>query len=460
MTIYRFVQLSDIHFGQERDGEIVVHSDVRSKLTLDAAQLAESRGQADLIVVVGDVAYSGLEDEYVTAGDWLDQLASAVKCRETDVRVVPGNHDCDRKKLTRLAKNTQRTIRSGSPKSAYADLDDMAKGKEEANPLLPKLSAYRVFAAGYESDFQSIERPVWEKDFDYPNGVTLRLIGMNSVQVSDDEDTTGNMVLGNTQYILPADNPSIIYAAVMHHPLDWYMDKAEAKQYLHNRARLVMVGHEHIPGISKTTDELNNEWLDIYSGATNPPDPGNAYRYTYNWIEIQLRERDQVQSLVVTIFPRVWMPEKTAFAADIQRLGGKDSAEFTIACPGVKVPTKPARPKAVKDARIAVREETGVAPEIKSAPAAGNPMANDNDEGLARLKLFFWRYLDWQQRLKVLVQADALPTSAEKPVPQTMERLALEHARQRGKLYAIWEAMMEYVPPEKRQGNPFTKTKG
>src|SRR5437588_3325308 len=153
----RFVQLSDIHFGQERDGSRVVHHDVRSMLVADAAELAERRGQAHRIIVVGDTAFSGKEAEYKEAGIWLDQLTRAVKCRETDVRVVPGNHDCDRSQIPSwVITSVHRKIREGRPKSVYADLEGMAKGTEEANPLLPKLKAYRDFAAGYDSDFASM----------------------------------------------------------------------------------------------------------------------------------------------------------------------------------------------------------------------------------------------------------------------------------------------------------------
>lgn len=84
-------------------------------------------------------------------------------------------------------------------------------------------------------------------------------------------------------------------------------------------------------------------------------------------------------------------------------------------------------------------------------------MSTDDDAAVAKLKFLFWRYLDWQQRLKVLVQADALPPSADRPVPQTMERLALETARRHGKLAAIWDAMMAYVPDARKQANPFKK---
>jgi hypothetical protein len=86
-------------------------------------------------------------------------------------------------------------------------------------------------------------------------------------------------------------------------------------------------------------------------------------------------------------------------------------------------------------------------------------MVTNDEAALAKLKFLFWRYLSWQQRLKVLVQADALPHSADRPVPQTMERLALENAREEGKLAAIWDAMMDHVPEARRQANPFNKAR-
>lgn len=83
-------------------------------------------------------------------------------------------------------------------------------------------------------------------------------------------------------------------------------------------------------------------------------------------------------------------------------------------------------------------------------------MSTSDESALAKLKFLFWRHLDWQQRLKVLVQADVLPASAGKPVPQTLERVAIETARQQGKLAAVWDAMNPLLPPEKQQANPFT----
>ena len=81
---------------------------------------------------------------------------------------------------------------------------------------------------------------------------------------------------------------------------------------------------------------------------------------------------------------------------------------------------------------------------------------NTNSAGFGRLRYFFWQYLDWRQRLKVLVDVDVLPKTADQPVPQTLERVALETAAKHPtKLHALWEAIMLLVPEEKRQANPF-----
>jgi predicted phosphodiesterase len=455
---YRFVQLSDIHFGQERGGTRVVHEDVRRKLIDDARELAGLRGAPDLVIIVGDTAFAGKDEEYKRAAEWLDEVTRAVGCRDTDVRVVPGNHDCDRDHITSVTKMVNGTLRSRDVQFAHATLEEMARGPEEQHPLLPKLGAYRKFALSYNSDFESVGRPLWTKDFPLADGIVLRLVGMNSVQVcsANSEDQPGTMVLGSQQYILP-DETHVVYATLLHHPLEWYLDKAEAKQYLHNRARVIMVGHEHIPEVNKTVNLVGNERLDVFSGATNPPEQGQLYRYAYNWIEVSLLEEPRAYKLHVCVLPRVWVPARTAFAADRDRLGGQELAEFDLQCPNLR-PTAIHAPAIVAKSRA---HDATDAPIANGTIAASKkqedpPMSEVDEAALERLRLLFWRYLDWQQRLKVLVQADVLPATADQPVPQTLERLAIDRAKQQGKLAAIWEAMNPFLPPERQQAkNPF-----
>jgi hypothetical protein len=65
-----FVQLSDIHFGQERDGRIHIHNDVKKQFILDAAEMVRHLpgGVAHGILVSGNIASSGSQVPYTEAG--------------------------------------------------------------------------------------------------------------------------------------------------------------------------------------------------------------------------------------------------------------------------------------------------------------------------------------------------------------------------------------------------------
>ncbi len=459
-TTLRCLHLSDIHFGQEKNGTIFEHEDVRDMLTNDAADIAKSRGNANLVIVTGDMVYGGQEAEYRRAGDWLDKLTVAVGCDVTDVCMVPGNHDCNRQAVNRVCRSVHQELRKGDSNSIDAYLHDLGEDSDDMNPLLQKLKAYRDFSAGYNSDFNSPSKPIWTKDVAFAEGITLRFVGMNSVQVSDDDDEIGKMILGSAQYILPTE-ANVVYVVLIHHPLDWLKDKIRAKQYLHNRASVIMVGHEHIPRISKTI-ESGRERLDISSGATNPPESKELYKYSYNWIEFSFRDIGNSFVLDVELFPRAWVPERACFMVDSARLDGEDSCVIDINCSNVKPATVTNNHiSAVSPitAPIAHDLDTGNV-ENKTHFVNGDAIVSEIDEAaFAKLKFLFWRHLNWQQRIKVLVQADVLPSSAVQPVPQTLERLAIDTARKQGKLAAVWDAMASFLPPDKQQENPFSSTR-
>jgi hypothetical protein len=52
---HRFLDLSDIHFGQEKDGTLVRHDHVRNALVGDVKKLAAVRGPVSRILVTGDI---------------------------------------------------------------------------------------------------------------------------------------------------------------------------------------------------------------------------------------------------------------------------------------------------------------------------------------------------------------------------------------------------------------------
>ena len=68
---------------------------------------------ADAVLISGDIAFAGAQDEYQFATDWLrDLLCPAAGCRMDDVFVIPGNHDVDRGKASaRMHKDARATLR-------------------------------------------------------------------------------------------------------------------------------------------------------------------------------------------------------------------------------------------------------------------------------------------------------------------------------------------------------------
>jgi hypothetical protein len=354
-------------------------------------------------------------------------------------------------------------LRASTPEQLQANLHAICGDGESSSPFLPKLRAYRQFANAYGCDFESASKPAWAQYYDLPGGHRLKLLGLTSVQVSNDEDSLGKMVLGNQQYVI-GEEDGVINVVMLHHPLEWFMDKLEAAQNFQNHARVMMVGHEHSLGIQKTVDGFTKrEWLTVYAGAVNPPE--KEFSFTYNWIEIGCGQINGITHLLVDVFPRVWVQERMSFQADRNRLGDNgDSVRVEIACPNLRPTTEAersagvivsAQPQCADGGASVCSDAEKPAPEVAHAEEGGKTMVNEN-VGYDRLRFLFWRYLDWRQRLKVLVDVDALPQTADQPLPQTLERVALESAAKDGaKLRKLWDAVMPLIPEEKRGSNPF-----
>ena len=238
----------------------------------------------------------------------------------------------------------------------------------------------------------------------------------------------------------------------------WFGLRIKPKQrpYLHNRAQLIMVGHEHIAKFAKVSS-ASHERLDLSSGATNPPEEGQLYRHTYNWIEISVQREGETLELKIEVFARAWMPDIADFAPDYSRMGGVEPATFHIACPKL-VPLAATSPMVAPLSHMLTGVDVADSATIPIILKGGATMQPSNDD-VAQLRFLFWRHLDWQQRLKVLVDADVLPASPDKPVSQNLERMAIERAQAEGKLADVWDAMMPLLPAGKQLPNPFRESK-
>jgi predicted phosphohydrolase len=424
----RILHLSDIHFSTKFDDEKIVHGDVRDHLLSDLRdEMVPRLGNIDMVLIAGDVAFSGKRAEYEEAAKWLEDVTSLCGCKRTDVLMVPGNHDVDRDRVLAATKLIHRRLRTCSTPEANQELVELAAQNDGS--LTDKLTDYQAFASAYGCHFENPSRPQWDRSFSLANDLQVKFVGLTTVQVCDRDDQKGGLLLGRHQYIIER-KPRVEVIVVMHHPPEWIKDRQEACQYLDSRARVHIFGHEHLQEIHCVADANQDTRLVIASGALTPEHARDPYIYRYNILDITLSGTDAEPFLAITVFPRVWNFDDTSFCADRNRLRGRDSATFALPCPQFRLPA--------------------VQGSVPALPAPAH-----EGETIARLGYFFWRYLNWQDQLKVLVEVDVLPNTAQVPRLQAVAHMALERAHAEGKVSQLWNKVMTFVPADKRERNPF-----
>ena len=169
-----FVHLSDIHFGQEKGGNIRIHNDVKDRLIDDVKLIAQrlQYGRAAGIIVTGDIAFRGRVQEYRAAATWLDMVAEAAGCDTFDIQVVPGNHDIDRKEITPATEMMlEKIVAEGDPA-----LDRFLDSGGDRELLFRRFLAYRPFAEGYRCPLDTNAELAEERVAELAPGRSIRFI--------------------------------------------------------------------------------------------------------------------------------------------------------------------------------------------------------------------------------------------------------------------------------------------
>ena len=428
-----FVHVSDIHFGQERGSDVVIQNDVKERLVEDAAELVRAHGtaRASGILVTGDVAYSGKREEYARAGEWLDNLATSIRCEKTEVQLVPGNHDIDRDAISEGCK----LMLDGIKRDGEKQLDAFLEDRRDREVFYGRFGEYRLFAEGYDCPLDRAGGNAGERKLEIAPGRTLRFIGLNSALACSNEDEEGELLLGARQHVLPRHSGEEL-VVLSHHPLHWLQDSDDAREYIRSRARVFICGHEHRPSVKVEEIEKNCDLLMLSAGAAAPPKVGDGYNFTYNLLIFDWDP--DTDAVKVTIVPRSWSPQHTRFEADSRSLGS-DVRVFVLGCPNFRSSTV--------DVVVVPHESAAVAercPEKNQVTCE-----SDVNEGMLEkyklVLLLFFRDLTPSQRLSVLGKLGALPNGWEDPLTQNIERQLFDALVKDGRLVEIEQAINNVV---------------
>jgi hypothetical protein len=445
-----FVHVSDIHFGQERDERVHIHSDVKAQLVADASEFvgALPGAVAHGILVTGDIAFSGVKEQYDDAGAWLDSLAQGIGCPIHSIQVIPGNHDVDRKKSSLSADHLLDVIRKGGA----SDYERVLENDVDRASLFARFEDFSRFCEGYDCALDVYGRSSSNLRVELAPGRTIRFIRMNSslLCTGDESDEEPELMVGHRQFIIrPTNGEETI--VLLHHPLNWYKDSEDANTYLRSRARVLITGHEHDPKVRVEQVEEGSDLLLLAAGATVPFKSDEIYTFTYNIIEFDWDSN--ADALVVTIHPRAWNPNRTRFQADEKRLGGKDP-RFVLGSPNF-------RKNGVPQTLQTGEEFAGSTADIEVEPVVEIVAAQDSDmelpvepevEGYRLLLLHFFRDLTETDRLRMLVELGAFEDNSEARVTQAIERQLFDWLVRKGRITDI-EASIRSILDKKREDN-------
>lgn len=86
------LQLSDIHF-RKNPNEVDEYSQMRIR-TYEKLQSICRETNVEGVLICGDVAFSGTEEEYnQKAATFMNRILEITGCSDSQIYMVPGNHD-------------------------------------------------------------------------------------------------------------------------------------------------------------------------------------------------------------------------------------------------------------------------------------------------------------------------------------------------------------------------------
>ena len=231
------VHLSDIHFVEGANPAAT------RVLQIKSAVLSESVEVTDILLVIsGDVAYSGKQAEYSLATEFISELEKALAgikgVQFLGTVIVPGNHDCDFE-----GESDVRTV-------LMSTIDNVVGNVTAENDVVEQmLKVQRTFF-----EFEALiwrthpqkERLFWARELESSAGKLL-VRCFNTAWLSREKEQPGQLFF--PVQIVPdlSGTDAALVLSVFHHPYGWLNPENSRafKRQVETSSDVVLTGHEH-----------------------------------------------------------------------------------------------------------------------------------------------------------------------------------------------------------------------
>lgn len=246
------LHLSDIHFAKDN-----AFSEKNVKGIVASLQKAIHGIREILIIVSGDIVFSGTNAEYKKAEDFFERLQKQLSERydldKIDILIVPGNHDVNYSIGTKLDVNVLKSI----------EADD--KYDELLEEELKKQSPFFSFSEKFNC-FPKKKRIVDIHTLEYGKYILQVNLINTAVFSSLDEDQGFHYMTASDVNTLSENRHADYVFSVMHHPHHWYNWRVKKKleAALYQKGDVLFIGHEHYSSVQNI--EANNAAVSMYAG--------------------------------------------------------------------------------------------------------------------------------------------------------------------------------------------------
>ena len=219
-----------------------------------------------IIVVSGDIANTGTEEEYGYAKGFFRELLKQFAKRglnnkdlENKIICVPGNHDCNYEKDT-----AARQLLLGSLRSKAAAIDNSVY-----QIISDVQTEYAAFAKEimFEKDFTlSINNNIPIKAGD--KTILFRLYNTSWMSVKKEEQSSIVMPLN----LIEEEHPDVDFViSIFHHYYPWLTQGCDNNNKRFNKhimrtSNMALYGHEHTPSSSQVKDVFESETINEFQG--------------------------------------------------------------------------------------------------------------------------------------------------------------------------------------------------
>lgn len=261
------LHLSDIHLK---------HSDENFPKLADAlaSSIYEYTRESDsvIILVSGDIAFSGKESEYDIARKLLSDTAKKISNEAgipVDFVLVPGNHDCD--------FSGENAIREIVIDSVIKD-PKKALNKSVLRQCIAVQEKFFEFRNGLTRLTPIYDDELWTSYSYQCSSGSVLFTSINVAWMSRISEVQGELVFPVDSYPEMLDEFDGLRVAILHHPMNWFSQTTyqSFRKMLRSKFDVIMSGHEHIPSTLGVTTDARQKSLYFEAASLNPHEPVKA----------------------------------------------------------------------------------------------------------------------------------------------------------------------------------------